>query len=148
MFCFVLNTKGDFGQVSPVGFCLTLRSFMTLFDDAFEASETQDPLKRNQQNKLDRYHILNVFWSFSRCSRWLWGHWGWRDHSSIRSRWGSKVRCSDGASHPWHWTISRMLLWTSPSSHQSTDISDPAKMHKHNTKTVILTAQCHLLFLY
>ncbi len=30
-------------------------------------------------------------------------------------------------------------------SHQSTDISNPAKMHKHNTKTVILTAQCHLL---
>ncbi len=82
VFVFVLNTKGDFGQVSPAGFCsynisqysLTLRSFMTLFDDAFEASETQDPLKRNQQNKLDRYHILNVFWSFSRCSRLLWGH--------------------------------------------------------------------------
>ncbi len=46
--CF-LNTKGDFGQVCPAGFCsynisqwsLTFRSFMTLFDDAFEAPETQ-----------------------------------------------------------------------------------------------------------
>ncbi len=42
------NTKGDFGQVCPAGFCLydisqsslTFRRFMTLFDDAFEASET------------------------------------------------------------------------------------------------------------
>ncbi len=30
-------------------------------------------------------------------------------------------------------------------SHQSADISDPAKMHKHNTKAVILTTQCHLI---
>ncbi len=44
-----LNTKGDFGQVCSPGFCsyninqwsLTFRSFMTLFDDAFEASVTQ-----------------------------------------------------------------------------------------------------------
>ncbi len=36
-----------------------------------------------------------------------------------------------------------MLLWTSPPSllTQSADISDPAKMHKYNTKAVILTAQ-------
>ncbi len=42
------NTKGDFGQVCPAGFCLydisqsslTFRRFMTLFDDAFEAYET------------------------------------------------------------------------------------------------------------
>ncbi len=30
-------------------------------------------------------------------------------------------------------------------SHQSADISDPTKMHKHNRKAVILTAQCHLI---
>ncbi len=29
--------------------------------------------------------------------------------------------------------------------HQSADISDPTKMHKHNTKTVILTARCHFI---
>ncbi len=29
--------------------------------------------------------------------------------------------------------------------HQSADISDPAKMHKHNTKAAILTARCHLI---
>ncbi len=29
--------------------------------------------------------------------------------------------------------------------HQSADISDPTKMHKHNTKAVILTARCHLI---
>ncbi len=29
--------------------------------------------------------------------------------------------------------------------HQSADISDPAKMHKHYTKAVILTEQCHLI---
>ncbi len=29
--------------------------------------------------------------------------------------------------------------------HQSTDISDLAKMHKHNRKAVILTARCHLI---
>ncbi len=30
-------------------------------------------------------------------------------------------------------------------SQQPADISDPAKMHKHNRKAVILTAQCHLI---
>ncbi len=29
--------------------------------------------------------------------------------------------------------------------HPHQDISDPAKMHKHNTKALILTAQCHLI---
>ncbi len=31
-------------------------------------------------------------------------------------------------------------------SHQSADISDPAKMHRHNTKAVILSTQCLLIF--
>ncbi len=29
--------------------------------------------------------------------------------------------------------------------HQSADISGPAKMHKYNTKAVILTTQCQLI---
>ncbi len=29
--------------------------------------------------------------------------------------------------------------------HQSADISDPAKMHKYNTKAAILTIQSHLI---
>ncbi len=37
----------------------------------------------------------------------------------------------------------------SPSSvlslHQSADISDQTKMHKHNKKSAILTVQCHLI---
>ena len=56
----------------------------------------------NQQNKLEQNHILCVFWSFSRCSHWLWGHWRWRGHSNIWSRWGNKGRWSDGGSYPWH----------------------------------------------
>jgi len=31
-------------------------------------------------------------------------------------------------------------------SHTSADFSDPTKMHKHYTKAVILTAQCHLMY--
>ncbi len=59
-------------------------------------------MNRKQQDKLDQNHILNVLWPFSRCSRWLWGHWWWRYHSNIWSRWGSKGRWSNGASHSWH----------------------------------------------
>ncbi|XDV13228.1 hypothetical protein PO909_001681 [Leuciscus waleckii] len=46
-----------------------------------------------------------------------------------------------------HGTISRIQLWAlhPQCSHQSADISDPTKMHKHNTKAVISTAQCHLI---
>ncbi|XDV13737.1 hypothetical protein PO909_002084 [Leuciscus waleckii] len=46
-----------------------------------------------------------------------------------------------------HGTISRIQLWAPhpQCSHQPADISDPTKMHKHNTKAVILTAQCHLI---
>ncbi len=86
----------------------------------FEASENWAPLTDVVWTETSRTnltkHILDVFWPFSRCSRWLWGHRGWRDHSNIQLRWGSEGRWSKGASHSWHWIISRMLLWTSPSS--------------------------------
>ncbi|XDV45005.1 hypothetical protein PO909_013188, partial [Leuciscus waleckii] len=41
-----------------------------------------------------------------------------------------------------HGTISRIQLWAPhpQCSHQPADISDPTKMHKHNTKAVISTA--------
>ena len=79
-------------------------------------------INRNQQNKLYQNQILSVFWSFSRCSR-CWGHWGWRDHSSIWSWWDSKS-WSDGASHPCLWTISGCCsgLLHPQCTHQSADI--------------------------
>jgi len=48
-----------------------------------------------------------------------------------------------------HGTTSRIQLWAPhlQPSHQSADISDPTKMHKHYTKAVMLTAQCHLIYL-
>jgi len=47
-----------------------------------------------------------------------------------------------------HGTNSRIQLWAPhpQCSHQSADISDPTKIHKHYTKAVILTAQCHLIY--
>jgi len=47
-----------------------------------------------------------------------------------------------------HGTTSRIQLWAPhpQCSHQSADISDPTKMHKHYTKAVILTAQWHLIY--
>jgi len=47
-----------------------------------------------------------------------------------------------------HGTTSRIQLWAPhpQCSHESADISDPAKMHKHYTKTVILTSQCPLIY--
>jgi len=47
-----------------------------------------------------------------------------------------------------HGTTSRIRLWAPhpQCSHQSADISDPTKMHKRYTKAVILTAQCHFIY--
>ncbi len=90
---------------------------------------------------------LNFFWSFSRCSRWLWltedeettvtsgpveavRSGGVMEHLIYGT--GSFPGCCCGLLHP-------------HCSQQPADISDPAKMHKHNRKAVILTAQCHLI---
>jgi len=47
-----------------------------------------------------------------------------------------------------HGTTSRIQLWAlhPQCSHQSADISDPTKMHKHYTKADILIAQCQLIY--
>jgi len=45
-------------------------------------------------------------------------------------------------------TTSRIQLWAPhpQCSHQSADISDPTKIHKHYTKAAILTAKSHLIY--
>ncbi len=155
LFCF-LNTKGDFGQVCSAGFCsynisqwsLTFRSFMTLFDDAFEASETET--SRTNLTKITSSVSLGLSQDALTSS-------GLTEDEETTATSSSDEAVRSGG------VMDRLIHGTGPfpgyccgllhpqCSQQPADISDHTKMHKCNTKAVILTAQCFhnvVLFLY